>query len=424
MNHAELRRRLPTALTALVLTALAAGAAPPEETLPAGQFVPADLMQGDRYRVAEQAVNDGCTNRYTVVSDYGAFEAPGDAMLRTRIDEVRAIAKLRELNKAKAAAGGFRESALKRWLAVKKVFTHPVRTAKDLPKGTARYFGNYYRMLKGGRGELEEPAAKELIRFSAAKRGVAAYVGADPYSSNPVLQDELNDAAWAAYTGGLTIEVGRLFIPANEALTALELTTTTVGMAQAFQSQSPESLRAVNKKRLVEMGFDPTLIRDFLRHDWYSPRHETLLVDALFRMKGVENREAFLRLAMTAEDEQDAFTYQRTAEMLAGYHERVAPLARLADIAGLPAGYTPEGKLIIALPADYVRWTDRNAALADAVVQAHAPEHPNAPIELWLSGGASPEALQELQLRGVAVHQKTDDRLLPPPEVVAQPVPQ
>jgi len=411
----------PSAVLLLAVAVLTAGFAQPEETFPAAQFVPPDLMQGEHYRVGEKVVNDGCTNRYVVNSDYGAFEAHGDPMLRTRIHEVQALARLDELAKAKGFAGGARESLLKRWRAVKHLFVHPVRTVKNLPRGTARYVGNYYRMLKGGRGELEEPASKELIRFSAAKRGLAAYVGADPYSSNPVLQDALNEMAWAVYAGGITLEVGRFFIPASDALTVVELTTTTVGMSEALASQSPESLRAANKVKLREAGVSPELVEDFLKHAWYSPRHESLLVDALYRMAGVADRDAFVRLALSAESEEDALWYQRAAEMLAGYHALVAPLARLSEAGGLPTAYAAQGTLVVALPADYVRWTEANARTADNVAAARGHEPAGTPVEVWVAGGVAPVTAQELQLRGAQVHAAAWARLVPEPPAEPQP---
>lgn len=396
---------------------------PAAETLSIEDTPLAALRQGEHYRIEEAVVNDGRYNRYTIVSDYGTFEAESDAMARIRVAEVAALARLDALRKTMAFAGGARESALKRWRAVKSLFTHPVRTLKRLPRGTARYVGNYYRMAQGGRGELEEPAAQELVRFSAAKRGVAAYVGADPYSSNPVLQEELNETAWAAYGGGLMLEGAFFFVPSSEFTTVFEATTTAVGMSRTLESESPESLRAVNKRKLKDMGLDAGLVRRFLKHEWYSPRHETILVESLRRLDGVADRGAFLELALGADSEQDALLYQQAAEMLAAYHERVGRLSGLAVLGGWPAARTAEGDgHLLALPLDRLRWTEEVATQADAVARERGPVVDGTPpLQVWLAGKASETAAQALADSGATVVEKAAERLQAPQDSAIAP---
>ncbi len=399
----------PCAAGAVALLAWAADATaqdfePDTVTLRAADVLPADALAGERHRVRDDVVNDGCMNRFVIESDYGTFEADNEVLALERIEEVYALERLDELAHPLAAAGGARESLFKRGRALRTLATHPVRTGKNLPRGVARYFGNYYRMLEGGRGELEEPAYKELIRYSAAKRGLAAYLGVNPYTSNPVLQDRMREMAWSAYGGGAGIELGFYLIPTSEVTTALEATTTTVSMSEAVRSQSPESLRAENKRQLRRMGIDGGLIRRFLHHPWYSPLHETALVAALRRMNGVVDRGAYIEQALTAESESDALFYQRTAEMLAQYHETEAPLAELDVIADLPVGRKQDGGTVLAVPADHVRWTQANAARADALAAGRA-ETGSGTVEVLLTGDASSRARAEFESRNFVLRE-------------------
>ena len=74
----------------------------------------------------------------------------------------------------------------------KNLITHPVDTVTGVPKGVGRLFSRVGEMFGGGRGEQEDSVAKELVGFSRVKRQYAHKLGVDVYSSNKVLQKELN----------------------------------------------------------------------------------------------------------------------------------------------------------------------------------------------------------------------------------------
>jgi hypothetical protein len=51
---------------------------------------------------------------------------------------------------------------------------------------------------------------QQLIGFSDTKRKMAIKLGVDPYSTNPVLQHELDGIAWASFAGGSTFYLATL----------------------------------------------------------------------------------------------------------------------------------------------------------------------------------------------------------------------
>ena len=48
---------------------------------------------------------------------------------------------------------------------------------------------------------------QQLIGYSDKKRKVAIELGVDPYSTNTVLQHELDQIAWASFAGGATFSI-------------------------------------------------------------------------------------------------------------------------------------------------------------------------------------------------------------------------
>ena len=71
------------------------------ELLSARDILPANLIKGQHYTVLDEVVNDGLTNEFSITSPHGQFKAFGESMLRIRIQEIRALAKMEELQSSK-----------------------------------------------------------------------------------------------------------------------------------------------------------------------------------------------------------------------------------------------------------------------------------------------------------------------------------
>ena len=89
-----------------------AGAVPafePAPTFQASRILPADLRKGPHFTVSETVTAEGVYQVFDIVSDFGNIEAEGRTVLRTRVREVAALARLSEVSKseifAKAAGG-------------------------------------------------------------------------------------------------------------------------------------------------------------------------------------------------------------------------------------------------------------------------------------------------------------------------------
>ena len=82
---------------------------------------------------------------------------------------------------------------------------------------------------KGGSDDAGEGSRmKDAIGYSDKKRKIALQMGIDPYSTNTVLQKQLDDVAWASWAGGFTFSVATFPIsgPIGAALTVTNLNST------------------------------------------------------------------------------------------------------------------------------------------------------------------------------------------------------
>src|SRR5436305_1329409 len=173
-------------------------------------------------------------------------------------------------------------------------------------------------------GKKSEPHAAEgskmqqMIGFSDAKRKVAAKLGVDPYSTNSVLQRELEGIAWASFAGGLTFQVATMPI-GGPALTVTGVTST---FDEMLKEKSPTDLKIVNRKTLLALGANGKETERFLNNNAFSPSEQTAFVLNLKSLDSVTNRGAFVRAAgETSSDEQDAIFCVQTAALMAQIHK-------------------------------------------------------------------------------------------------------
>ena len=90
-------------------------------------------------------------------------------MLRVRIHEIQAIAKMEAMNKHVTLARGAQNAILSPFKFVLDVLRNPAEAVLGIPKGLWRYATRIHEMLNWKRGELEEDESKELLGFSMVK---------------------------------------------------------------------------------------------------------------------------------------------------------------------------------------------------------------------------------------------------------------
>lgn len=381
--------------------------------LKASEILRPEILQGPNHKVREEVSTYSGANRFTIDSAFGVFEAEGNEMLLRRVNEVNAIAQLKEVSRGDAYKKALVTAAKSPLVAVKNVVTDPVNTVTNVPKGLMKFMGRAGERVKGI-GKKREPApdegsrAQNIIGFTAAKRKVALSLGVDPYSSNDVLQRELDGITWATFAGGLTFKAATMPIGggAGAALTITGLSNT---FESALQDKSPADLRSMNRKLLLEMGTSAADTDAFLKNTAFSPSEETAFVLNLKSMEGVTGRGAFVAVAAkNSSSEADAIFCIETAELMAMLDQKGNPLARITVVNDFPVCVAKDGTTIIALQWDSAAWTARADNFAKSL---QAQGRQRSKYLVALSGMITPRLRQELESRGFRVQ----DRLSPGP---------
>jgi hypothetical protein len=378
----------------------------PLPTFDARTLLADDLLSGELHDIEITVENDGYENRYTITSDFGTFVAHRTDYVPERVQEVYAMAELNKVTRSEAFAQGVAQAATSPFRALKNLATEPVDTVTGVFRGVGALFSQAGEMVSGTRGELEESAAKELVGFGEIKREIAELLEIDPYTTNPILQQGMNDVAWAGFAGGLslaplTAQVGG---GVGTALSGLQNSQT---LNSLLTSQSPEALRDLNRNTLERLGAPDDSIDIFINHPWLSPRHETVIVAALAGMEGTANHAAFLEQVVVSESEQQSIFLMRQAEAILGFHQNVAPVGRLERVNRIVLLHTIDERAVMVLPADHLLWSLGASLIADQTVS------PRLKRELWLTGSISARAKAEFERRGWRVMADRADDLTP-----------
>jgi hypothetical protein len=372
------------------------------QALPVEQVLEADLIKGPYYQVEDPVLHDGYTNVYQVTSPFGSFVVRGDAMFARLRRELVTIADLRE----RTAAGMTAESAVKEVVdpvrAIGRLVGEPGKTLAGIPLGISRLIESTRAGLSHESGPYEDDDFESLIRMAAHKRRIAAHYHVDAYSTNPILQHELERAAWA-HLAGYATTFALILVPAPNPLPLMMTSLTTVeALNRVLEEQGPADLQILNQQKLKTMEIDDDLAAKFLTHPMYSPRHRTVIVFSLEGLASAAHRERVLQAALHALSEEEALLYQQAAELLLAYHQREAPIVDLDVVGRLPIALTSARTLFCPIAMDYGIWTEKSDLAFQRLATKAGRAGKDYRIEVWFTGILSQRARSELLRRGIA----------------------
>jgi hypothetical protein len=264
---------------------------------------------------------------------------------------------------------------------------------------------------RGGSGDIGNASRmKDAIGYSEKKRNIALQMGIDPYSTNTVLQKQLDDVAWASWAGGFTFSVATFPIsgPVGAALTVTNLNSTVTDLVR---EKSPSELEQINRATFRAIGASASDIERILDGGAFTPTESTTFAVNLKALKGVANRGGFVKVAaQKSTTEADALFCIYTAALMGQINQKT-PIARIVMLRDFPICVAKDGTVIVALQWDYAAWTPGAASFTDEVQRFAGKTGQNAHVFVGLSGEVSPRLRQELEKRGMTVQ----DRLVPGP---------
>ncbi len=395
--------------------------------LSASNILDQDILKSDHHEVREEVPSDCVWNSYKIESEFGEFDAYNTRILKTRVNEIQAIAKLKETSGTEAMASGAIDSAIKPFTSAINIATNPVGTAVGIPGGVVTFFKKIYytgeRTVQitgqtvqhvggavAGSEDEEGDSYSGLtgdvsylidwyLGVSGGERRVAKQLGVDPYTSNPVLAAELKRVAKYERIGRLGF--GYADIPSVPGMGYVK------DVNHYVWDKDPRELRAYNKKSLLKMGVEEELVESFLNSPYYSPSFQTAIVFSLQEMEGVANREEIIEDAVVAWTIPQAQFYTNIVLLMTWFHNNQSPYTQIINHSDITSGLTADNRIITILPVDYVCWSEQVAEVAnfhnDVLSDIEAEQK-----EFWFVGTISDRAKSEITDLGWVVYDEVE----------------
>jgi len=337
----------------------------------ASEVLPPALIQGDHFKVRDPVSWKEGLHLFTVDSDFGPFEVWGEPMLRIRLREVEALYTLQHTSSSAVGAAAAGKQVGSSIVALGKAFRHPIKTGKSLPGGMKRLFKSvkYDAQSVGSTGKAVAEGEKSNAKLAGATLGrslagvTSAYrlwaekVGVNPYTTNVALHAELERLA--KVEAGARIGT-KLFAPS---IVPEELKIISDVSKTAYHKEWREIIED-NNMALTAMGAAPETAARFIDNPNINLTLETLLIELLEAMTGVEDRVIVIQQASLLQTDAEAAFFAESLMMAQWFHANEVPAARMLGGTLIPVILTTDGRVIAFSASDFEYWTEMTAPIA------------------------------------------------------------
>jgi hypothetical protein len=325
-----------------------------------------------------------------------------------RLYEADAIGILHQIKETDAYKKGL-DAALEAPLTLtRKTLEDPVAVLESIPDGLSNLMQDIGAALSSvGKGESKEENAlvKDLIGFNTVKRRLASELGVDVYSSNQLLQQEMDDVAWSMFAGGAVIDVALTAAPLAASLAVRVSDQANTG--KLSWKIPPATLQQAIVKSARENGLNDKELEALVFHKTCSLSHLSSMVTNMTALGSVAGIDMFYRQVNALTSEHECRVHQKLAELLYLYHVNKQPVNGI-NVQGYSVWLTDTaGNQAITVVADYMTYQSSNMNLLQ----------PGNPV-IWLSGRVSPVAMQALNRNKVKVEQNVSQRYSAPLDIV------
>ena len=366
-------------------------------------LLPPQVLSGTNFRVEPRFINDGFLNTYTINSSYGKITAVSTAKLYKRIHEMNVINKIEKMSKTKEFAEGVAEKGKDVVKGAASVVLHPIDTVTGAVSGVGKIFKRVGENVGERARSDEENRFEDIIGYSKTKRDYANQLKVDVYSHNPLLQAELDELTTSGYAGNM---LSALAISAftGPVLTA---TGTTNLLNKVVKDMAPPDLRRMNREKLEKMRVLDATADAFIKNSSYTPREQTVLVNALYEMKNTQGRDNFIKFATRVDHYDVTYFRQLQAEMYADHNRNVTPIKQFIGLGPFIAGVNRNNAIEVCFPVDYLMWTVDMAKAATLLSNKIDALNWVTKKHMYLTGTLSPLARKNLTKMGWVITDKT-----------------
>jgi len=370
------------------------------EPVPAANFIPAVLMTNTLCTVAPMAQTDGLHLTYTLQSPAGTESIVGTQSLITRINEMKALVALDEINNSEEFGKALLKAGAEKVGSVRDVVKDPLGTVQRLPLGASRLLGRVSTSVKNAAEGNADPraGAQQVLGVRRMKNELAARFGVNPYTRDASLQNKLDATARAMAGGALVVNLSGLMFTGGVG-TAISVVNVNQTLQRTLIESTPEEMAVKNRAILLALKAAPDAVEGFLSNPALSPWQKTILTAELKDI-GL-NPDPFLRLASKPATQEEVLDEMQIMQILLKHHKEIAPIVSISEVPGALAALDANGTLVTPISADFILWSATKESGADALLKM-AKEDPRVKhVTLVTDGLVSARAMEEFDKRGI-----------------------
>jgi hypothetical protein len=284
--------------------------------------------------------------------------------------------------------------------------SHPMDTVTGLPSGVGELFGRVdlgaseiwstaTNSSEGG-GERTEQVGEETgtvtldaLGYEKDRRDLAKKLNVDPYTTNPILKRQLNQAAWVIFSARIGVEAAMtVAVPGSTIISGVEMTDSVI-----YDTPKGDLILLV-EKQLTNFGVEPNVIAAFTHNPAIPLSLQVAAVKDLETLGDIPGRRQVVDELAGAVTEYQARFLVSSLKMLVNYTQQNGPITALA-VAGPILARAQNGATVMPAPIDYLSWTERMAGMATSPAFLGAQNR-----VLWITGQLTPMARQQLAANG------------------------
>ena len=383
---------------------LAAEAFEAIEKAPTSEVLPRSFLRSANYEI--DPVSHAKDNFYyfEVLTDHGNYKIASLSMLRLRLHEISTVSEISaRLNQSgvnlNRSPGGRRGVASE---FVVDILSDPISTASQLLGNIQYNLEETFIESKRGDPSGARRSAGTDLNPGPHRRSAAAQVGVDVYSSNPALQELLDRIEKSRSAGTTTTAISPLVrnVFAGPAFGTGEFNAR---MLSLLKNMGSEALNDLIASKLKNIGVPASVRIAFVTQPAFTPRTRLFFTAYLELLSDVSDVDRLVAAATSARTEVDALAYVNYLRMLAFYQLSSGDLVEVVTESRFPTLATSSRKAVLALPLDYLAWSEPVSQAAVALQELRASKALES-LTVLLAGSPTERARAELADRGVKVH--------------------
>ena len=270
---------LPLAVFMSLISSMALGQQQTELQFSARSILPASVLQTDTYRINDRVLVSEHQFQFNIETNYGTFPVTGIPMLEKRLSELRAIQEASKLaNQAVAAKSAW--ATLKQTpQGAEHLLLDPLGTFKQAPRGIKKMAANFI-----------DPVSRHA--GSESRRKLAANIGVDSETRNPVLNQILNELAVRNTIGQSATKFAlSAAVPGLGTLSSMENLRDTVA------SKTPHELLGQIDAELTQMGTWGPVKDTFVKSRNWTLLEKLTFMQSYKQLAGVQHADVLLYMA-------------------------------------------------------------------------------------------------------------------------------